>query len=189
MAAGGEGFAVWLTGLPSSGKTVLAFELKKQLEAQGVSAQILDSDELRKRLTPRPRYTDRKRDGFYSMVVLLAELLTGNGVNVLVAATAPRRAYRDEARSRIRRFAEVYVDCPQDVCRARDPKGLWRRAADGEITTLPGAGVLYEAPASPEVRVDTATLSVAASVRRIRDHLTATGFWQAREATKRSASS
>jgi adenylylsulfate kinase len=189
MAAGGEGFVVWLTGLPSSGKSVLASELKKQLEAQGVSAQILDSDELRKRLTPRPRYTDRERDWFYGMVVLLAELLTGNGVNVLVAATAPRRAYRDEARRRIRRFAEVYVDCPQDVCRARDPKGLWRRAAEGEITTLPGAGVLYEAPASPEVRVETATLSVPASVRRILDHLTATGFWQARDATKRSASS
>lgn len=177
MAAGGEGFAVWLTGLPSSGKSALAAAMEEWMAQKGVKTQILDSDELRKKLTPDPRYTDRERDWFYDMIVFLAELLTRNGVNVLVAATAPRQAYRDEARRRIRHFAEVHVDCPKDVCRARDPKGLWRKAERGEITTLPGAGAEYEAPALPDVRVDTARLTVAAAASRICEHLEGMGFW------------
>jgi adenylylsulfate kinase-like enzyme len=94
------------------------------------------------------------------MIIFLAELLTENGVNVLIAATAPRRAYRDEARKRLKRFAEVYVDCPKDECRKRDLKGLWKQADRGEITALPGAGVPYEPPDSPEVKVNTAELSI-----------------------------
>ena len=177
MAAGSEDFAVWLTGLPSSGKSVLASELQEVLTKRGISTRIIDSDELRQRLTPHPQYSDQERDCFYNMIVVIAEMLTESGVNVLIAATGPRRGYRDEARRRIRRFAEIHVDCPAEICRSRDPKGLWRKSAEGEITALPGAGVVYEAPASPELRVDTAILSIAASVRRILNHLTAMGFW------------
>jgi adenylylsulfate kinase len=158
------GFAIWLTGLPASGKTTLAYALRARLLRPGTAIQILDSDELRRQLTPKPTYSPQERDWFYGMIVFLAELLTRNGVNVLIAATAPRRAYREAARRRLARFAEVYVACSAEVCRARDPKGLWQQAEQGEITTLPGQGMVYEPPEAPQVQVDTTHLSVEATV-------------------------
>ena len=161
------GFAIWLTGLPASGKTTLAHALSRLLAERGVAVQLLDSDELRRRLTPNPTYSAEERDWFYHVITFLAELLTTNGVNVLIAATASRRAYRQAARERLARFAEVHVECPPRVCRARDPKGLWARADRGEITNLPGADAPYEAPDDPEARVDTAHHSARTAARRV----------------------
>jgi adenylylsulfate kinase len=172
-----SGFAVWLTGLPSSGKSAAAQELKRLLAEQAVPAQILDSDELRKRLAFRPDYGEEARNHFYATIVLLAELLTENGVNVLIAATGSRRAYREEARIRLRRFAEVHIDCPVGECRKRDPKGLWKKAEAGEIDALPGAAAPYEAPLSPEIRVDTSAMSIRDAGRHIFDGLRRCGFF------------
>lgn len=86
---------------------------------------------------------------------------------MLIAATASQQAYRQAARGRIARFAETYVKCPPEECRAREPKGLWERAERGEITNLPGAGAPYEAPDAPEVRVDMARHSAVAAARYI----------------------
>jgi len=171
------GFAIWLTGLPSSGKTTLAHTLGHLLSERGIAVQELDSDDLRRKLTPNPTYSPEERDWFYDVVTFLAGLLTDNGVNVLIAATASRRAYREAARARIGRFAEVYVDCSPEVCRARDPKGLWERADKGEITTLPGAEVPYEPPESPEVHVDTARLSIEEAADQIVCQLNEQGFF------------
>jgi adenylylsulfate kinase len=170
------GFAIWLTGLPSSGKTTLAHALSILLNERGIAVQILDSDELRRRLTPTPTYSAEERDWFYDIITFLAELLAANGVNVLIAATASRRAYRQAARERIGRFAEVHVECPPEVCRARDPKGLWERVDRGEITNLPGADAPYEAPDAPVARVDTACCSAAEAARRILRSLDDRGF-------------
>jgi adenylylsulfate kinase len=165
------GFAVWLTGLPASGKTTLACALYQQLMAQGIPVQLLDSDELRQRLTPQPTYSTAERDWFYDMIVFLAELLTQNGINVIIAATAPRRAYRQKARACLPQFVEVYVACPAAVCRARDPKGLWRRADSGHITSLPGAGAHYEPPLWPELCINTTEQSVSTAVSQIYHYL------------------
>lgn len=166
-----SGFAIWLTGLPSSGKTVIGRALSLLLSERGISAQILDSDDLRQKLTPHPTYSPEERDWFYDIVVFLAELLTGNGVNVLISATASRRTYRDKARSKIKRFAEVYVDCPEEVCRKRDTKGLWEQADKGKIATLPGVGDPYEPPIFPELHVDTANLSIEEAAYQILNKL------------------
>ena len=171
------GFAIWLTGLPSSGKTTVAQALARLLSERSISAQLLDSDELRKKLTPHPSYSREERDWFYEMVVFLAALLTDNGVNVLIAATAPRRAYRQAARSRIRRFAEAYLVCSPEVCRSRDPKGIWRKAEEGKISALPGAGVPYEAPEAPEILVDTACLSAEEAAKEILHQLKQRDFF------------
>jgi adenylylsulfate kinase len=171
------GFVIWLTGLPTSGKTTLANALSLLLSERGISVQVLDSDDLRRRLTPHPTYSHEERDWFYDMVIFLAELLTSNGVNVVIAATASRRAYRNQARSRIKRFAEVYVDCPEEICRKRDSKGLWKRADKGEITELPGAGAPYEPPDSPEVKVDTSELSIEEAVHQILNDLEKQGLF------------
>jgi len=171
------GFVIWLTGLPASGKTTVAHALSDLLLNRGVSVQILDSDQLRRKLTPNPIYSPEERDWFYDVVTFLAGLLTDNGVNVLVAATAPRRAYREAARARVHRFAEVYVDCSPQICRARDPKGLWKRADKGEIDSLPGLGAPYEPPDSPEVRVDTVRLSSEAAAQQILHQLDKQDFF------------
>ncbi|MBP7529579.1 MAG: adenylyl-sulfate kinase [Syntrophorhabdaceae bacterium] len=171
-----SGFAVWFTGLPSSGKTVMAEKMCGILSERGVTVVLFDSDELRRVLTPRPVYTDEERDWFYGVVVYLAEHLTESGVNVVISATAPRRYYRATARLHIEKFAEVFVDCPEALCRARDTKGLWKKADRGEIRSLPGAGIPYEKPSSPEVRIDTAHTSVADGARRVLSGLEVLGF-------------
>ena len=170
------GFALWLTGLPSSGKTTLAHELSALLSERGIAVQILDSDELRRRLTPHPTYSAEERDWFYDTITFLAELLTANGVNLVIAATASRRAFRQRARDRIARFAEVYAVCSPEVCRARDPKGLWERADRGEITNLPGGGAVYEAPRAPEAAVNTDRHSPQAAAHSILRQLDRRGF-------------
>jgi len=144
-------FAVWLTGLPASGKSVIARALLQQLQARGVDCAVLESDVLRGLITPRPKYDAAERDLFYAALAHLGEFLVQRGVAVLFDATANRRAYRDAARERIARFAEIFVSCPLEVCEARDPKGLYRRAREGSASTLPGAQASYEAPLQPDL--------------------------------------
>ena len=171
------GFALWLTGLPASGKTTLAGELRALLAEKGIHTQILDSDELRTVLTPEPTYSRAERNWFYDVVVYLAQMLTANGVNVLVAATAPRRAYRTNARRRIARFAEVHVDCSLEQCAQRDPHGMYEKAWAGELPTLPGVGSPFEKPLAPEVRVDTGRYDPETAARIIWETLAGRGFW------------
>ncbi|MGH9460144.1 MAG: adenylyl-sulfate kinase [Vicinamibacteria bacterium] len=166
-----RGMVLWLTGLPASGKTTLAKKLLQRLTERGVAAELLDADELRKVLTPHPAYTDRERDWFYGVLVYLAELLSRHGIAVLIAATAHRRAYRDEARRRLPRFVEIYVECDAETCRRRDPKGLYAAARRGDITSLPGGQVSFEAPESPEICVDTSKQTPAEAARAVMEQL------------------
>jgi adenylylsulfate kinase len=170
------GFAVWITGLPGSGKSTIAGELVGELSSRGVNVSVLESDALRRVLTPRPTYTEEERDVFYGAMIFIGRLLTMHGVPVIFDATAHRRAYRDRARQQIARFIEVYMECPLDVCAARDPKGIYRKALEGETTTVPGMQVSYEPPENPEVvvRGDREEPNVAA--RRVVDTLVEKGY-------------
>ena len=154
-------FAVWLTGLSGSGKSAIARELLAQLHARGVDAAVLESDVLRTQLTPFPRYDEPDRAFFYGAIVDIAVVLLKNRP-ILIDATANKRAYRDAARKRIARFAEVYVDTPLEVCRARDTKGLYK---SGKTAHLPGVGAPYEPPLAPELTVpgDRGTPAAAAA--------------------------
>ena len=134
-------FAVWLTGQSGSGKSTLARELVELLHRRGVEVSVLESDVMRTQLTPHARYDDADRDFFYGALADIGVGLVEKGRSVVFDATANRRAYRDAARKRIARFAEVYVDTPLEVCRARDPKGLYRG----------GMRMDYEPPLAPEV--------------------------------------
>ena len=144
-------FAVWLTGLPASGKSTIARALLRELLARGIEAAVLESDVMRAIITPRPRYDDAERDLFYAALEHLGRFLVQRGVCVIFDATANRRAYRDVARADIERFAEVFVDCPLEVCESRDPKGLYRGAREGRTDRLPGAQSSYEPPKRPEL--------------------------------------
>lgn len=145
------GFAVWITGLPASGKSALARSLVRALAFRGVDAAVLESDLLRRIFTPRPRYDEDEREVFYGAIAHVGRLLADHGVPVIFDATANRRLYRDRARREIARFLEVYVDTPLSVCISRDPKGIYRKAQAGAAASVPGLQAVYEAPLHPEV--------------------------------------
>ena len=148
-----KGFAIWLTGIPASGKSTIAALLANELRANDRNVQVLESDELREIITPNPTYGEDERERFYNVLAYMGKMLVDNGVNVIFDATANRKRYRDKAKVQIEKFFEVYVQCPADVCAERDPKGLYREARDGKITTLPGTQTGYEPPDNPDVTI------------------------------------
>jgi adenylylsulfate kinase len=150
-------FAIWITGLPASGKSTIARALAARLQGRGVDVVVLESDALRKVLTPHPTYSEDERTTFYRAMSYVGTLLVEHGIPVVFDATANRRAYRDAARTTIARFVEVFVDTPLAECMRRDPKGLYRRAQSGLATSVPGAQVVYERPDNPDVVVSGVT--------------------------------
>ena len=176
-----NGWCVWLTGLPGSGKSSIAQALLGKLHEHRIPAQVLSSDMLRRVVTPAPKYTEEERDMVYGAILFVAKLLTQNGVNVIIDATANRRRYRDQARKEIPRFMEAYLRCPMEVCIQREsrrkedvfyaPRDIYKKAFTGESFTVPGVGVPYEEPLNPEVTVDSDKLSPEQSAQKIYEAL------------------
>lgn len=164
-------FALWLTGLPACGKTTIARRLAQTLAQNNTHTQILDSDELRKRLTPNPTYSPQERNQFYRTLSTIAHLLTQNGIPVIIAATGHKQIYRDNARQQIAHFIEVYVKCSLATCMERDEKGIYQKAREGKATTVPGLQVPYEVPPSPEIVVDSENDPVSVCVEDIVNYL------------------
>ncbi len=159
-----NGWCVWITGLPGSGKSVVSEALLKLLNKKGINVQLLSSDALRKVLTPNPTYSLEERDVVYATLTYIATLLTRNGVNVIIDATGNLRVYRDNARKQIPQLIEVYLQCPLEVCMQREstrgrtrkaPKQIYNHALGGKAPTVPGVGQPYEAPLNPEIRLNT----------------------------------
>jgi adenylylsulfate kinase len=169
-------FAVWLTGLPASGKSTVAAALRARLEARGLPVEVLESDAVRRVVTPAPTYSLEEREQFYRALAFFGSRLVARGTVVLFDATATRRAWRDLARSLIPRFLEVAVECPLEVCLARDRKGTYRKGRTGESTTVPGLQAPYEPPERPEVRLDTTCLSAEAAADVILAALADAGY-------------
>ena len=155
------GTIVWMTGLSGAGKTTLAQALGTTLERSGRSVEILDGDLVRRDFWSELGYSKADRDLNVRRLGLLATLLAKHGITVIVAAISPYRAGRDEVRHRQNgAFMEVHVDCPIDVLRIRDPKGLYDRALRGELKDFTGISAPYEPPLAPDCQVRTDTQSV-----------------------------
>jgi adenylylsulfate kinase len=146
-----NGRVVWITGRPASGKSTLAKNLASELQRSNVPCCVLDGDDVRAALVPTPGYDAAARDEFYATLANLAALLARQELVVIVPATAHARAFRDRARERAPAFVEVLVDVSEDLLRARDFKGLYRQAAEGKLSALPGQHVAYEPPIAPDV--------------------------------------
>lgn len=161
------GATVWLTGLPSAGKSTLAAALADRLRAAGRRVEVLDGDEVRTHLSAGLGYSRADRDTNIERIGFVADLLARNGVLVLTAAVSPYADARRAVRARHERsgtaFVEVHVATPVAVCAERDVKGLYARQRDGGITGLTGVDDPYEPPPAPEVRLTTDT-TVDASV-------------------------
>jgi adenylylsulfate kinase len=143
------GVVVWLTGLPSSGKSTLARAVRDRLLGQGTSPCILDGDVLRAIIAPTLGYSEEERSQFYATLARLAAELAQQGLVVLVPATAHLKEYRQMARQLAPRFIEVWVTTPLRECQARDPKGLYAAATAAGL--LPGVNVRYEEPDHAEL--------------------------------------
>jgi adenylylsulfate kinase len=167
MEGKGEGLTVWFTGLSGAGKTTLCNAVYSILLDQGHRVEILDGDALRQHLSRDLGFSKEDRDENIRRIGFIADMLTRNGILVLVAAISPYRTVRDTVRQKIGRFIEVFVDAPLSVCEERDPKGLYRRARCGELRGFTGIDDPYEAPLLPDVRCRTDQESLEMSSQKV----------------------
>jgi adenylylsulfate kinase len=155
------GKTIWLTGLPSAGKTTIARAVEKRLLDEGRQVEVLDGDIVRTHLTKGLGFSREDRDENVRRIGFVADLLSRNGVVVLCSVISPYRSIRDELRELHQgRFVEVHVSTPVEVCSERDVKGLYAKQRAGEISNLTGVDDPYEAPPAPEVTIPTQELSV-----------------------------
>ena len=145
------GTVVWVSGLPSAGKSTFAEQALAALQARHVGACLLDGDAVRACLVPKLGFSPEDRAHFYETLANLSALLARQGLVVLVAATAHERAFRERARAVAPAFVEVWVDTPLEECALRDSKGLYAAARSGAAHDVPGADQTYEPPLEPEV--------------------------------------
>jgi adenylylsulfate kinase len=150
---------VWLTGLPASGKSTLSQWVADALRRKGFKVEQLDGEMVR-RLFPQTGFTRPERDEHVRRLGFLASKLEQQGVCVVAATVSPYADSRDFVRSVCRNFLEVHVATPLAECERRDPKGLYAQARRGEIRNFTGVDDPYEAPISPEVRVDPGTMTI-----------------------------
>lgn len=162
-----QGFVIWLTGLPASGKTTLATALVCPLREKGLPVEVLDGDELRQSLSADLGFSFKERTEHARRVIFLSERLSRNGIVAIVSLISPYRETRALARRELGHFLEVYVKCPIEECIRRDPQGMYARALRGEISNFTGVSDRYEEPEHPDVTVETDILPVEACVHRI----------------------
>lgn len=151
----GHGATVWLTGLPSAGKSTIARILEAKIRDAGLNVEVLDGDIVRTNLSKELGFSREDRDTNIRRIAFVSKLLSRNGVVVIVAAISPYRETREDARREIDNFLEVYVKCPVEVAIERDVKGLYAKALRGEIENFTGVSDPYEEPLVPEVIVET----------------------------------
>jgi bifunctional enzyme CysN/CysC len=147
---------IWLTGLSGSGKSTIANAVEKRLFALGIHSYILDGDNLRLGLNKDLGFTKEDRAENVRRVSEVAHAMVDAGLVVIVALVSPFTADRDQARTRFTddQFVEVWVKTPAEVCAQRDPKGLYKKARDGQIPNLTGVGQEYEPPSGAELVLD-----------------------------------
>jgi adenylyl-sulfate kinase len=167
-----QALCIWFTGLSGSGKTTIAKALEEKLFHECVEAVRLDGDVLRGGICKDLGFTPEDRDENIRRAGALARLLFDYGHVVLCSFISPYRNRRGFVRSLfpINKFVEVYVKCPVEECRKRDPKGLYRKADSGEIEEFTGVSAPYEEPLNPEITVDTSKMSVEAAVKAVYDY-------------------
>lgn len=169
-------FAIWLTGLPGSGKSVISDALKNILNNNGIDAYILRMDEVRDYVTPEPKYTDEERQLIYNAFAYMAKLLVDHGVNVIMDATGNLRKYRDLALTMIPNIYITYLKCPLDVAMEREakrqntkkaPENIYKKAMEGKAETVPGLQTEYQKPLHPDLIINTDKNGIEESAEKI----------------------
>ena len=173
----GRGFTLWFTGLPGAGKTTISEIVERELRSRFGRVEVLDGDIVRTNLSKGLGFSREDRDTNILRIGFVAELLTRNGVGVIVSAISPFKEARDQVRCSIGEdFIEVYVDAPIEVCAERDVKGLYEKAFAGEILQFTGVSDPYEPPAAPELHIKTNEEEPQESARRVIAKLEELGY-------------
>jgi adenylyl-sulfate kinase len=162
-----QGLTLWFTGLSGSGKTTASHLLAQRLRSTGARVEVLDGDVVRTHLSKGLGFSKEDREENIRRIGFVCELLSRNGVIAIAAAISPYRAMRDQVRTKIPNFIEVYMDCPVDVLVQRDAKGLYKKALAGEISNFTGISDPYEPPLHPEVTIYSGYETVEQGVERI----------------------
>lgn len=175
--AGQRGVVLWFTGLSGSGKSTIASEVERRLNAAGRLTYLLDGDNIRHGLNGDLGFSDADRAENIRRVAHVAKLFWDANVITLVSFISPFRAERALARGLVGKdFAEVFVDTPLEICEARDVKGLYKKARAGEIPAFTGISSPYEAPEHPEIRLKTGEESLEACVEKVLEWLRENGY-------------
>lgn len=170
------GAIIWMTGLPSSGKTTLAEKIQKPLEQAGKKVQLLDGDVMRG-MFPNTGFSKEDRDNHIRRVGYMASLLAKHGVFVVCSFVSPYKETRQQVREMFSDgFVEVFVDCPVEKCIERDVKGLYAKALAGEIKQFTGIDDPYEAPNNPDIHLKTDELNEQECVQIMLDKII--GIWR-----------
>ena len=150
---------LWFTGLSGSGKSTIAGRVHRELERRGVDVEYIDGDALRE-VFPNTGFTRADREEHLRRTGYMASRLAAHGVTVVASLVSPYRDSREFVRRLCPDFFEIYVATPLEECERRDVKGLYARARRGQIQNFTGIDDPYEPPESPELTLDTRTLSV-----------------------------
>ena len=150
---------LWFTGLSGSGKSTIASRVHRELERRGVDVEYIDGDALRE-VFPSTGFTRADREEHLRRTGYMASRLAAHGVTVVASFVSPYRDSREFVRRLCPDFFEIYVATPLEECERRDVKGLYARARRGQIQNFTGIDDPYEPPESPELTLDTRTLSV-----------------------------
>ncbi len=162
-----KGFTLWFTGLPCSGKSTLAEKVQGILLERGLNVELLDGDEVRLNLCKGLGFSKEGRDTNIRRIGYVCKLLSRSGAVAIAAAISPYKNIRDEVRSTIENFVEVYVKAPIEVLTERDVKGMYKKALAGEIKNFTGVDDPYEAPENPEILIESDKEEIDASVNKI----------------------
>jgi len=170
------GVTLWFTGLPCSGKTTISQILFERLQRSRLKVELLDGDVVRQKLTKGLGFSKEDRDENIRRIGFVCHLLSRNGVIAIGAAISPYRAIRDELRRLIPSFVEIYVNCPLEVCKQRDVKGMYKRALAGELKNFTGVSDPYEEPLHPELVLHTDRETPAESAAKVLEFLQKHGW-------------
>ena len=171
-----NGFTLWFTGLPCSGKSAVADGVAGILRGRGLRVERLDGDIVRQDLTRDLGFSREDRNENIRRVTFVAKLLTRNGVAVLTSFISPYREIRARSRQEIGNFIEVYAKCPLEICMRRDVKGMYQKAIRGEIKEFTGISDPYEEPENPEILLETDKETLEESVRKVLRRLEELGY-------------
>lgn len=162
---------IWFTGLSGSGKSTIAIALERELHSRGIMCRILDGDNIRSGINNNLGFTAEDRMENIRRIAEISKLFVDTGIVTIAAFISPDEAMRELACDIIGRedFIEVYVNTPLEVCEERDVKGLYAKARKGDIKNFTGISAPFEAPAHPDLCLDTSALSLKECVDRLLD--------------------
>lgn len=171
-----QGVTIWLVGLSASGKSTLAKKTVEYFNNNKIKTQLIDGDIMREEIGGMFGYAREERIKAANVYRAMAKLLNNNGISVVVAAITPYEEIRKKNRERIKNYIEINLNCPIEECIKRDPKGLYKRALNGEEKHVIGIDEEYEFPENSDIVVNTNEEDIEESYKKILKYLNMFNF-------------